>query len=172
VLRVDWPPALHNLVLGSRERIAGTVYGTIVVLASLTAGASANEHDLWQLDAILGVSVLVLWVAHVYAHGLGESLDSGRRLTAAELGTIARREFSIPLAAVLPMTAIALGALNVFQDRTAVWLALGAGVATLTAQGVRYAQLEHLSRKATIVTVGLNLVFGLVIVVLKAVVTH
>jgi membrane-associated PAP2 superfamily phosphatase len=172
VLRVDWPPALNKLVLGSRERIAGTVYGTIVVLASLTAGASANEHDLWQLDAILGVSVLVLWVAHVYAHGLGESLDSGRRLTAAELGTIARRQFSIPLAAVLPMTAIALGALNVFQDRTALWLALGAGVATLTAQGVRYAQLEHLSRKATIVTVGLNLVFGLVIVVLKAVVAH
>jgi hypothetical protein len=172
VLRIDWPPALNKLVLGSRERIAGTVYGTIVVLASLTAGASANEHDLWQLDAILGVSVLVLWVAHVYAHGLGESLDSGRRLTAAELGTIARREFSIPLAAVLPMTAVALGALNVFQDRTALWLALGAGVATLTAQGVRYAQLEHLSRKATIVTVGLNLVFGLVIVVLKAVVAH
>jgi hypothetical protein len=172
VLRVDWPPALNKLVLGSRERIAGTVYGTIVVLASLTAGASANEHDLWQLDAILGVSVLVLWVAHVYAHGLGESLDSGRRLTAAELGPIARREFSIPLAAVLPMTAIALGALNVFQDRTALWLALGAGVATLTAQGVRYAQLEHLSRKATIVTVGLNLVLGLVIVVLKAVVAH
>jgi hypothetical protein len=172
VLRVGWPPALNKLVLGSRERIAGTVYGTIVVLASLTAGASTNEHDLWQLDAILGVSVLVLWVAHVYAHGLGESLDSGRRLTAAELGTIARREFSIPLAAVLPMTAIALGALNVFQDRTALWLALGAGVATLTAQGVRYAQLEHLSRKATIVTVGLNLALGLVIVALKAVVAH
>jgi membrane-associated PAP2 superfamily phosphatase len=169
---VDWPPALSNLVLGSRERIAGTVYGTIVALASLTAGASANEHDLWQLDAILGVSVLVLWVAHVYAHGLGESLDSGRRLTAAELGAIARREFSIPLAAVLPMTAVALGALNVFQDRTALWVALGAGVATLTAQGVRYAQLEHLSRTATIVTVGLNLAFGLVIVVLKAVVAH
>lgn len=108
----------------------------------------------------------------MYAHGLSESLDSGRRLTAAELGTIARREFSIPLAAVLPMTAIALGALNVFQDRTALWLALGAGVATLTAQGVRYAQLEHLSRKATILTVGLNLVLGLVIVVLKAVVAH
>jgi hypothetical protein len=169
---MDWPLALNKLVLGSRESIAGTVYGTIVVLASLTAGASTNEHDLWQLDAILGVSVVVLWVAHVYAHGLGESLDTGRRLTVAELGTIARREFSIPLAAVLPMTEIALGALNVCQDQTALWLALGAGVATLTAQGVRYAQLEHLSRTATIVNVGLNLAFGLVIVALKAVVAH
>jgi hypothetical protein len=114
---MDWPLALNKLVLGSRESIAGTVYGTIVVLASLTAGASTNEHDLWQLDAILGVSVVVLWVAHVYAHGLGESLDTGRRLTVAELGTIARREFSIPLAAVLPMTAIALRALNVPRIR-------------------------------------------------------
>jgi hypothetical protein len=37
---------------------------------------------------------------------------------------------------------------------------------------VRYAQLEHLSRTATIVNVGLNLAFGLVIVALKAVVAH
>jgi hypothetical protein len=172
VLRDDWPPRLSKLVLGSRERIAGTVYGTIITLAALTAGGSGNEHNLWQLNAIVGVSVLVLWVAHVYAHGLGESLDSGRRLTAAELGHIARREFSIPLAAVLPMTVIALGALNVFQDRTALWLAVGAGVATLTAQGVRYAQLEHLGRAATIATVGLNLAFGLALVALKALVAH
>jgi hypothetical protein len=45
-------------------------------------------------------------------------------------------------------------------------------VATLTAQGVRYAQLEHLSRTATIGTVALNLVLGLVIVALKAIVVH
>jgi hypothetical protein len=171
VLRIDLSPALNRIVLGDRERIAGTVYGTIVVLA-LTVGASATEHDLWQLDAIIGVSVGILWLAHVYSHGLGESLDSGRRLAAAELAAIARREFSIPLAALLPMTVIALGALNVFQDRTALWLALGTGVATLTAQGVRYAQLEHLGRTATIGTVALNLVFGLVIVALKAIVVH
>jgi hypothetical protein len=172
VLRIDLPSELNRLVLGDRERIAGTVYGTIVVLASLTAGASANEHDLWQLDAIIGVSVVILWLAHVYSQGLGESLDSGRRLTAPELAAIARRELSIPLAAVLPMTVIALGALDVFQHRTALWLALGSGVATLTAQGVRYAQLEHLSRTATIGTVALNLVLGLVIVALKAIVVH
>jgi hypothetical protein len=172
VPRVNLPLALNRLVVGSREKIAGTVYGTIVALASLTAGATAYRHELWRLDAIIGATVLILWIAHVYSHGLGESLDSGRRLTAAELAAIARREFSIPLAALLPMTVIALGALDVFQDRIALWLALGAGVATLTGQGVRYAQLEHMSWLGTVITIALNLTLGLIIVGLKAIVAH
>jgi hypothetical protein len=106
---------LHGLVLGTRERIAGAIYGTIVVLAALTAGATAYEHDLWRLGAIVSASVLVLWVAHVYAHGVGESLTLGRRLTGAELQAIAGRELSIALAAVLPLAAVALGALGVIE---------------------------------------------------------
>ena len=148
------------------------MYGTIVVLASLTAGETVSEHDLWRLNAIVAVSVLLLWVAHVYSDGLGESIHAGRRLTAGELARIARREFSIPLAALFPMCAVALGALGVFRERTALWLAVALGVATLTAQGLRYARLERLSRHATIFTVALNVALGLAIVALKAFVTH
>jgi hypothetical protein len=108
----------------------------------------------------------------VYSDALGESVHAGRRLTAAELGHIARREFSIPLAALLPMCAVALGALGVFRERTALWLAVAIGVATLTAQGLRYARLERLSRFATVFTVGLNLALGLGIVALKVAVAH
>ncbi len=54
--------ALTRLVFGSRRTIAGTVYGTIVVLAALAAGGKAFEHDLWHLAAIVDVTVLVLWV--------------------------------------------------------------------------------------------------------------
>ncbi|HVD49128.1 MAG TPA: hypothetical protein VNB50_03770, partial [Gaiellaceae bacterium] len=66
---------LSQLVFGSRRTIAGTVYGTIVVLASLAAGGVAFKHQLWHLAAIVVVTVLVLWIAHVYSHGLGESLQ-------------------------------------------------------------------------------------------------
>lgn len=160
------------LLVGTRETIAGTVYGTIVVLSIVTAGATALEQDLWGLGVIAGVTVVVLWVAHVYAHGLGESLHAARRLTGTELAAIARRESSIVRAAVLPVAAIFLGALGVFEDRTALWLAVAVGVATLAAQGVRYARLERLSRTGTIVTVAVNLALGLVIVVLKALLAH
>ena len=158
---------LNSLVLGTRERIAGAVYGTIVVLAALTAGATAYEHDLWRLGAIVGASVVVLWVAHVYAHGLGESLALERRLTRAELQAIAGRELSIALAAVVPLAAVALGALGVLEDRSAVWLAFGLGVATLAVQGVRYARLERLGPTGTVVAIAVNVGLGLTIVAMK-----
>src|SRR5215211_7048736 len=115
---------LTRLVFGSRRTIAGTVYGTIVVLATLSAGGKAYEHDLWHLAAIVITTVLVFWIAHVYAHGLGESLQVGRRLHAAEFGAVAGRELAIPLAAVAPTTMLALGAVGVFRGSTAVWLSV------------------------------------------------
>jgi len=70
---------LKGFILGDRERIAGTVYGTIIVMSILAAGAKPYEHQLWRLVAIAAVSVVVLWLAHVYSHGLAESLQLGRR---------------------------------------------------------------------------------------------
>jgi hypothetical protein len=163
---------LSQLVFGSRRSIAGTVYGTIVVLAALTAGGKAFEDDLWHLAAIVVTTVLVLWIAHVYAHGLGESLGQGRRLDAAELGAVAGRELAIPLAAVAPTAILVLGALNVFRGSTAVWLADGLCVATLAVQGLRYALLERLSWLGTLASVAINLALGLAIVGLKVAVAH
>jgi hypothetical protein len=163
---------LKSLVLGTRERIAGSVYGTIVVLAVLVAGATAYQDDLWRLGAIVSASVLILWIAHAYAHALGESLGLGRRLTRAELTIITRRELAIPLASVLPLAMLALGALRVVRDVTAIWLALAIGVATLAVQGVRYSRIERLSRIGTVVSVALNLSLGLAIVAVKVILAH
>jgi hypothetical protein len=163
---------LKTLLVGTRQTIAGTVYGTIVVLSVLTAGAKAYDKDPWGLAVIAGATVLVFWAAHVYSHGLGESLNLGRRLTASELRAIARRESPILLAGVLPGAMIVLGALGVLGHTAAPWLATGVGVATLTIQGVRYALLERLSRVGTMLTIAANLALGLVIVVLKALLAH
>jgi hypothetical protein len=163
---------LTRLLVGDRRTIAGTVYGTIIVLAVLTAGAKPYEHHLWRLVAIAGVSAVVLWLAHVYSHGLGESLGIGRRLTLGELAAIARQEYSIVAAAILPLTAVALGAAGIVGEQSSIWLAFGIGVVTLTAQGVRYAQLEDLSAAATLVTVSLNVAFGLGLVALEVLVAH
>jgi hypothetical protein len=140
-------------------------------MAALTAG-SEGSSGLSQLSAIVATSVLVIWVAHVYAHGLGESIDLGRRLDAAELAAIARRELAIPLAAVAPIAALALGALGFVRDTRAVWLALAIALATLMLQGARYAGVERLSRTGTLVSIGVNTLLGLVIVALKAGLSH
>jgi hypothetical protein len=163
---------LRSRVPGTRGRIAGYVYGTIVALAAVVAGASAYGDDLWRLAAIVGVSALVLWVAHVYAHGLGDSLTLGRRLTGAELAAVAGREISIAFAAVLPVAAIVLGAIGVFDGSAAVWIAIAIGVAGLAVQGLRYARLERLTMLGTAVSVGANVGLGLLIVAIKVIFAH
>ena len=163
---------LRRFLLGDTQTIAGTVYGTIVVLSVLAAGAKSYRHNLWRLDVIAAVSAVVLWMAHVYSHGLGESLALERRLTFGELAAIARREYAIVLAAVPPVVAVGLGAVGLVSPDTALWLAFGSGVITLAGQGVRYSRVEQLSPMRTITTVGLNLVFGLTLVAMEAFIAH
>jgi hypothetical protein len=163
---------LRTLVVGDRNTIAGTVYGTIIVLSLVTAGAPAFEHGRWHLLIVIGVTVLVFWIAHIYAHIIGESVHEGHRLDRGQIAGIAYRELSIPLAAVLPMAAVALGALGVLRPNTALWIAVGIGVTTLTIQGVRFARLERLGAVGTLVSVGINLGLGLTLVALKATLSH
>lgn len=70
---------LRRVVLGAGESVAGTVYGTIVVMGVIVAGADV-ARDAWRLAVIVGATVVVLWVAHVYADAIGESIERARRL--------------------------------------------------------------------------------------------
>jgi hypothetical protein len=161
-----------RLLFGSTGGLAGTVYGTIVVMATVTAGSSGTDTDPWRLAVVVAVTVLVLWIAHVYSHALAESLERRRRLDRAEFSAIARRELSIPGAAVAPIAALVLGALGIIGELTAVWFALGFGVATLGVQGARYARLEQLGRAGTLAVIAFNLLLGLAVVGLKALLAH
>ena len=116
--------------------------------------------------------MFVLWAAHVYAHGLGESINNDKPVNRAELAAMARSELGILFAAVAPVTALMLGVVGVLDEPTAVWLAMGAGLLTLAVEGVRYARIERLGATATVVAVTVNLVLGLTIVALKALLQH
>ena len=162
----------RRLLLGSTQTIAGTVYGTIVVMAALAAGGPTFEHEPWRLLTIVVVTAVIFWIAHVYADGLGESIALGRRLDFSELQTIAGRELSILMAVILPALALLLGAIGVIRDTRAVWLALGIATATLAAQGVRYARVERLGPAATALAITFNLGLGLAIVAVKVFIAH
>jgi hypothetical protein len=140
-------------------------------MGAIAAGSGKQAHA-GELAAIVTGTVLVLWVAHVYSHALGETITLGRRLDRRELASVTRRELAIPLAAVAPVTSLVLGALGVLRESTAGWLAMGFGLATLLLQGIRYAGVERLTRLGTVVTVGINLGLGLLIVGLKAGLGH
>jgi hypothetical protein len=163
---------VRRILFGRGRPVAGTVYGTIVGMATLAAGSNGAETDVRRLAVIVAVTVVVLWIAHVYSHVLAESLERGRRLDFAEFADVARREWAIPAAAVAPIGTLVLAAFGLLGEQTAVWIALGFGVATLAVQGLRYAALERLGGGATAVSVALNVSLGLVIVVLEASLAH
>jgi hypothetical protein len=163
--------ALTRTAFGLEGNIASTVYGTVVVMATVAA-ASGNSPDNWRLAAIVASSAVVFWLAHLYAHGLSESLELARRLTGSELTSIARRERGILLAAVAPTGAVLLGAVGILRETRAVWLALSLGLMTLAVLGARYARVEGLALGGTVAMIALNLALGLLVVALKAFVVH
>ena len=154
------------------ERLAGFIYGTIVVLSVLVVGARAFPDQAGEIAVMVVVTSVVFWLAHVYAHALAHSVSHDEHLSGAELRRIARREASVIEAAVPPLVALALGALGVLSTAAAVWTAFVLGLIVLGAQGIVFARVERLGASATIGVVAANLGLGLVLVALKVLVTH
>jgi hypothetical protein len=154
------------------ERLSGFIYGTIVVLSVIIAGARAYPHGPGHIAGIVLVTSAVFWLAHVYAHAVGHSVAHDEHLSLAELRYIARQEFSVVEAALPPVAALALGHFGVISTHASVWLAFCLGVLVLVAQGITFARVERLRLLGTLVVVALNLCLGLVLIALKLVVSH
>ena len=154
------------------ERLGGFIYGTVVVLSVLVAGARAYPGDAGRIAALAVVTSVVFWLAHVYAHGIADSVAHEERVSPAHLRRIARRESSIVEAAAPPVAALLLGAFGVVSTSTAVWLAFGLGLLVLAVEGIVVARVERLWPLGTIGIVSANLALGVTLVVLKLLVTH
>ncbi len=154
------------------ERLGGYIYGTIVVLAVIVAGARAYPDGAGHIAALVVATTFAFWLAHVYAHALAHGVAQDQHLSFAELRRIARREASIIEAAVPPVAALVLGALGVLSTRTAVWVAFVLGLIVLAAEGIIVARVERLGLLGTIAVVAGNVSLGIVLVGLKLAVSH
>lgn len=163
---------LRRWLLEPGERIAGIVYGTVVVMAVIAAASEGAESNTRKMAGLALTTSVVLWLAHVYAHALELSVESRGRLNWTGLRRVARHESSIIRAALLPTSALLLGAFNLISDGTAVWLALGIGVAVLGGQGWVYARVEGLGVLGTAASVAVTLLLGFLVVALEVVISH
>jgi hypothetical protein len=169
-VRGRWGRRYSRAALGLR--LGGFIYGTIVVLAVVAAGARLYPDDAAYVAALVAATSAVFWLAHVYAHGLAQSFADDRHLSIADLRTIAGREGSIVEAALPPVVALLLGAVGVLSTRAAVWTAFGLGLAVLVVLGITFARVERLGRLGTFAVVAANLALGVALVGLKLVVAH
>ncbi len=160
------------MVVGREGQVGSTVYGTVLVLAALTAAYAAERHQPKKLVELVATAVFVFWSAYVYAHALSESIETATPLSRSGVAYIARRELGIMLAAVVPTLALLLGVVGLIAEGTSVWLAIALGLITLTAEGYRYARVADLGAVGTVSILVANLLLGLSIVVMKVSLVH
>ena len=100
------------------ERLGGFVYGTIVVLSVIVAGAKAYPDDTTRIAVLVVVTTIVFWLAHAYAHALAESVRSNEHLTVTEVRRIGRHEAPLVQAGVPSIAVLLLGSLGLFDSDT------------------------------------------------------
>ena len=154
------------------ERLGGFIYGTILVLAVIVAGAKAFEHEAGHIAGLVAVTVVVFWLAHVYADALAHAVAYDQHLSFADLRRIAHREASMLEAAVPSLVALMLGAFGILSTTLAVWVAFALGLVVLCAQGITFARVERMGRLGTLAVVAANLGLGVALVGLKLLVSH
>ena len=161
-----WRPRVARTTGSVAEAIYGLILATSVIAVS-------REYDSSNAGSI-GVAVLVtgvvFWLAHVYARVLAGSVTRGRRLSRSEVREAVRHDW--PLVEVtLPLVVIlALGAIGVVSDKTAILAATLAALVELAAAGTYAARASGAGLGGTVVSAVIAVTLGSALVLLKTLV--
>jgi hypothetical protein len=150
---------------------ARAIYGTILVMAVITA--LSHDDSVRSAELIAGVlaTTFVFWIAHVYAEVLGQRVEGeGGRFAFANVAVAARGEWPLVEASLLPVLCLLLGVVGLVETNTAVAIAIGAGVVELFGYGIAAGRRLRLSLRGTIAVAVVNGALGLLIVLLKVLV--
>lgn len=158
------PPQWRWLaILAANPR--GAIYGTIVATAVIAATAAGGKSPELILAATVA-TLLVFWLAHVYA----DFLDHGLRHGSSDLKvlvSIMGQELAMLAAPALSILFLLLGALGLFSEGLAVRLALWNGVVQLVGWGIEVGRRRGQAWPVALLTGLINGAFGLVIIVLE-----
>jgi hypothetical protein len=132
------------------------------VIAATAAGGKSADLILAATVATL----LVFWLAHVYAEFLEHQVRHGSPEWKA-LAAIMGRELSMLAAPALSILFLLLGALGLLDEGLAVRLALWNGVVQLVGWGIDVGRRRGRGWPVALLTGLINGTFGLVIIVLE-----
>jgi hypothetical protein len=149
---------------------ARAIYGTILVMAVITAISHDKGIGPGEIIAAVAATTVVFWLAHVYAEVLGARMEGETGPVMANIRAAMRSEWPLVEAALLPVLGLLLGVIGIVGRDAAVNIAIGAGVVELFAWGIAAGRKLELSTKRTIVVGVVNGAFGLLMVALKVLV--
>lgn len=149
--------------------IAGAIYGTILA-TTVVASLGYNPDKLEKSIAIVLVTSLVFWAAHVYSLMVAGRMVARRPLTRSEMGDIARNEWPM-LQSSLPVVApLLLGVLGIISRENAADIAMLVGIGALFVYGVVLGLREGRGRLSVLWNAVVVGSFGILIMLLKVVV--
>jgi hypothetical protein len=148
------------------ERLAGAIYGTIVVAGVLAATEYDEQPEALDTGIYALCTVVVLWVAHAWAQTLGRRMVGGGPLRHALRHSLVR-DWALVQSALPALAAMALAGLLGASDETAINIGFWVCVASLGAWGAIVAQREHASTARTVTAALGCAMLGLVLVALK-----
>jgi hypothetical protein len=150
------------------ENPAGVVYGTVIIGAVL-ATESPGRETLLETFVAIELALALYWLAHAYAHTLGERLDSQTPLTAAGFLRSLLHDLAIVRGASIPVLALLISSAFGASLATAVLLALWTSALAVVAFELVAGIRAGLRGRELIVQVGVGAVMGLAIIALRAV---
>jgi len=160
-------PAVH--ADAARRRSAG-IYGTIVASAVLAAGGA--HLATVPLAVTVLVTLLIYWAAEGYADLLGERVHAGRLPTWSQVRASLAAIWPMVTASYIPLVSLLVARLLGADTRSAATVALVIAIALLLVHGWvggKASQLHGLRLLAVTLIAGS---FGVVMILLKRVVTH
>ncbi|WP_246150021.1 hypothetical protein [Agromyces intestinalis] len=130
------PHTRAGRILRASFATEAAVYGVILV-AGLEVVAGFSGKTSWSVFTTVIVTVVVFWAAHVYAGTLAHlGLDHERVVGIGEaFRTSLRRSAGLLASALIPSLILLLGATDLVDDDTALWVALWSGVLVLAVLG-------------------------------------
>jgi hypothetical protein len=160
------PPAAH--ASAARRRSAG-IYGTIVASAVLAAGG--GHLRTVPLAVTVLVTLLVYWAAEGYADLLGEA-HAGHLPTRAQVRASLATIWPMVSASYIPLLSLLVARVLGADTKTAATVALVVAIVLLLVQGWAGGKASQLRGLRLLVVSLIAGAFGVVMILLKLLITH
>ena len=161
------PPAAHSTA--ARQRAAG-IYGTIVASAVLASGG-AHLRTVPLAIAVV-VTLLIYWAAEGYAELLSEQIHTGHLPTREQVRAALAGLWPMVTASYVPLLALLVARALGATTKNSATVALVVALVLLVAHGWAAGRAARLRGPRLLVVTLIAGAFGVVMILLKLLVTH
>jgi hypothetical protein len=161
-----WRP----LVASTTGSVTEAIYGLILATSVIAVSAEYASSNAGLVGVTVLVTGVVFWLAHVYARVLAGSITNHRAPNRSDVRNAVRHDWPLVEVTVPLVLILALGALGVLADRTAILAATLAVLAELAAAGAYSARASGAGLAGTAASALIAVSLGGAVVLLKTVV--